>query len=86
MVKVTPYEKKETGSCTGQIKAMLEKAPKNFFVNLPKLDMYEKVQTDSNEPVSTSLYGEVNCYHNAHTTRNGKNTCSNNKLNYSQSL
>ena len=40
--------------------------PSSFYVDVPKLDTYGNVQTTSNGPVYTRLYGEATCYHIAH--------------------
>ena len=59
----------EAGKRSQSTKAVWKKVPSSFYVDVPKLDTYGNVQTTSNGPVYTRLYGEVTCYHIAHQNK-----------------
>ena len=65
MVKIEPSTV-EAGKRSQSTKAVWKKVPSSFYVDVPKLDTDGNVQTTSNGPVYTRLYGEATCYHIAH--------------------
>ena len=65
MVKIKPSTVKG-GKRSQSTKAVWKKVPSSFYVDVPKLDTYGNVQTTSDGPVYTRLYGEATCYHIAH--------------------
>ena len=85
MVTIKPSTVKG-GKGSQSTKAVWKKVPSSFYVDVPKLDTDGNVQTTSNGPVYTRLYGEVTPAITLRTKRNGKSTCSNNKLNQSRKL
>ena len=60
MVKIKPSMVKG-GKGSQSTKAVWKKVPSSFYVDVPKLDTDGNVQTTSNRPVYTWLYGEVTC-------------------------